>query len=130
MPLRVLCAVCPSWLNPAPDPSASSVKALRSTPMNANHAETVNALQRIFDPVEIVREHARITRPLLPESEWRSILHMSAAGLAHALPLLDLRSDCIEQRLHSRNRPLLKIDRRGAGNSAGERILRSMCQDD
>src|SRR5258708_18021413 len=124
MPLRVLCAVCPSWLNPAPDPSASSVKALRSTPMNANHAETVNALQRIFDPVEVVREHARIARPLLPESEWGGVLHVRASDLDDVLPLLDLRSDCIVQPLYCRDQSLRHIDRRADAHCGLEPTVR------
>jgi len=43
---------CPSWLNPAPDPPASSVKALRFASMNARTAAlTARSDSRLCPPV-------------------------------------------------------------------------------
>jgi hypothetical protein len=41
---------CPSWLNPAPDPSASSVKPLRFAPMNAEPAGLTAQTDRRLPP--------------------------------------------------------------------------------
>ena len=45
-----------------------------------------------FDPPQIVRQHARIARPLLPWCEWCRVLHMSAADLNDIFPLLTFAS--------------------------------------
>jgi len=41
---------CPSWLDPAPDPSASSVKPLRFAPMNAHPAGLTARTDRRLPP--------------------------------------------------------------------------------
>ena len=83
----------------------------------------VDALQRVFDPIEIVSEHAFIARPLLPKSEWRSILHVCAADLDDIFPLLNFLSDRVVQRLHSWDQPLLHIDRRRDVHCGGKRVV-------
>ena len=92
----------------------------------ATEREPVDTLQRIFDPLEIVREHALIARPFLSECEWRGVLHVCAADLDDVLPLLNLRSDCSVQRLDRRNKPLLYIDRRSNAHCGGKRVVRRL----
>ena len=93
------------------------------THRGAAKGEVIDTLQRIFEPLQIVREHARIARPFLSEREWRRILHMSAANLDDVLPLLGLSRDSVVQRLHCRNQPLLHIDRRRDVHRGGKRVV-------
>ncbi len=92
----------------------------------AAQCEAIDALQRTFDPLQIIREHARIARPFLPEREWRRVLHMGAADLDDVFPLLGLGRDPVVQCLHSRNQPLLHIDRRRDVHCGGKRVVRRL----
>ena len=75
----------------------------------AAQRQAVDALQRIFDPLDIVAEHARIARPFLAERDRRGVLHVRAADLDDVLPLLGLRRDRIVQSRHRRDEPLLHV---------------------
>src|SRR6266404_6025898 len=62
---------CPSWLNPAPDPSASSVKPLRFAPMNAHPAGlTARTDMRLPPPRRAFAFHAplRVARRAKPNN--------------------------------------------------------------
>ena len=83
----------------------------------------VHTLQRFFDAGEIVGEHAFIARPFLTECERRSILHVRPANLDDVLPLVDFRGDCIAQRLHRRDKPLLHVDGRRDIHCGWKRVV-------
>ncbi len=85
--------------------------------------KAVHALQRIFHPLQIVGEHARIARPLLPERQRRGILHVGASDLDDVLPLFGLGGNRIVQRLHRRHQPLLHTQRRRNVHGRGKVIV-------
>src|SRR6266446_3709745 len=63
---------CPSWLNPAPDPSASSVKPLRFASMNAHPAGlTARTDRRLPPPRRAFAFHAplRVARRASPKTQ-------------------------------------------------------------
>src|SRR5215831_3039819 len=47
--------------------------------------------ERVFNPSQIIREHALIARPFLSKRERRRILHVRAADLDDVVPLSGFR---------------------------------------
>src|SRR6266436_2709985 len=77
---------CPSWLNPAPDPSAPSVKPLRFAPMNAHPAGlTARTDRRLPPPRRAFAFHAplRVARrqKTKPSKENKSMQETNKAAL-------------------------------------------------
>ena len=100
------------------------------THRRAAEREPVDGVQRIVDPLEIVRQHARIARPFLPERDRRGVLHMGTADLDDVLPLLGLRRDRVVQPRDRRNQPLRHIDRRRHVHGGGKRVIGRLCHVD
>ena len=81
-----------------------------SFPSAMNIAAAVNVKQRLIpavknlhDAIEIVRKHAFIAGPLLPECKRRGVLHVCAADLHDVVPFLRLFGNRIMQLLHRRD---------------------------
>jgi hypothetical protein len=83
---------------------------VRSVP----ECKPIDARQRQFDPLQVIRQHRGIARPFLAEREWGRILHVGAADLHDVVPFDRLDRDRIAQRGDGGNEPLLDID--GGGN--------------
>ena len=54
----------------------------------ATERQLIHALQRSFDPLQIVRQHAGIAGPFLAQCQRRRVLHMGSADLDDVVPLL------------------------------------------
>ena len=92
----------------------------------AAERQPVDALQRVVDPLEIVRQHAGIARPFLAERDRRRVLHVGAADLDDVVPLLRLGRDRVVQRGDRRDQPLRHVDRRGDVHRRGKRVVRRL----
>ena len=92
----------------------------------AAQRKTIDALERILDPFEIIGQHAGIARPFLPERERRGVLHVGPADLDDIVPLRRLRCDGIAQRRHRGDQTLLGIDRGGNVHRRGKVVVRRL----
>ena len=85
--------------------------------------ELVDAGQRALQPLEVVGQHARVTRPLLAQCQWRRILQVGATDLHDVPPFVGLSGDRVVQRLHGREQPLPRVDGGGDVHGRGERVV-------
>ena len=72
--------------------------------------EAVDALQRIFNAMQIVAQHSGVARPLLPKGERRSVLHVGAANFDDVAPCIGFCGNGIVQQLYCGDQPPLDID--------------------
>src|SRR6266478_4369016 len=110
----------PSAMNIA---AGVNVKQRLIPAVKALHDAIAEKVEQWKDVIKIGRTHMQDATPLTLGQEWSSILHMSAADLDDVLPLLNLLSNRIVQRLHCRDKPLLHIDRRRDVHCRGKRVV-------
>jgi len=89
----------------------------------AAERQAVEAGKGRLQPLDIVRQHARIARPFLAERERSCVLHVGAADLDDVPPPLCLGGDRFMQRRDSGHDPLLGPDRRGDRHRRWERVV-------
>src|SRR5580692_4167344 len=80
-------------------------------------------LQRMFESIRIVAEHAHIARPLFTKSDWSSVLHVGTADLNYVFPLVGFRSDGIAQGFQRRDQSLFCVDSSRNVHRRGKRII-------
>ncbi len=92
----------------------------------AAQRQAVDAVQRGFDPLQIVRQHPGIARPFLAQRQRRGVLHVGAPDLDDVAPRLRLRVDRVAQGGDRGNQALLHVDRRGDVHRRRKRVVRRL----
>ena len=92
----------------------------------AAQRQAVHALQRSFDPLEIVRQHPGIAGPFLAQGQRGGVLHVGPPDLDDVAPGLRLRVDRIVQGGNRGNQALLHIDGRRDVHRRRKRIIRRL----